>query len=85
MAVGVPDQLREEGPAFAAKVPGHIVPALDTTGGHSYLVHRHGWLCGTPGITPSVGLQQSFRGGVMRGARRRRPARRQFSGEGDLL
>ena len=40
---------------------------VDITGGHSYLVHRHGWLCGTPGITPSVGLQQSFRGGIYGG------------------
>ncbi len=51
---------------FAARVPGHIVP-VDISGGHSYLVHRHGWLCGTPGITPSVGLQQSFRGGLYGG------------------
>jgi uncharacterized protein (TIGR00266 family) len=51
---------------FAAKVPGHIVP-VDISGGHSYLVHRHGWLCGTPGITPSVGMQQSFRGGLYGG------------------
>lgn len=51
---------------FAAKVPGHIVP-VDITPGQSYLVHRHGWLCGTSGITPSVGLQQSFRGGLYGG------------------
>src|ERR1700759_2869908 len=48
--------------AFAAKLPGHIVP-VDVTPGHSYLVHRHGWLCGTAGITPSIALQQTFRGG----------------------
>ncbi|MEZ0065799.1 uncharacterized protein (TIGR00266 family) [Streptacidiphilus sp. MAP12-20] len=52
--------------AFAAKVPGHIVP-VDITPGRSFMVHRHGWLCGTPGITPSVGLQQSFRGGLWGG------------------
>ena len=60
---------RYDGPGsvtFAAKVPGHIVP-VDISGGHSYLVHRHGWLCGTPGITPSVGLQQSFRAGLYGG------------------
>lgn len=65
---------RYDGPGsvtFAAKVPGHIVP-VDISGGHSYLVHRHGWMCGTPGITPSVALQQSFRGGL-------------FGGEGFLL
>jgi len=60
---------RYDGPgsiSFAAKVPGHIVP-VDISGGHSYLVHRHGWMCGTPGITPSVALQQSFRGGLFGG------------------
>jgi uncharacterized protein (AIM24 family) len=51
---------------FAAKVPGHIVP-VDISPGQAYLVHRHGWLCGTPGITPSIGLQQSFRGGIYGG------------------
>jgi uncharacterized protein (AIM24 family) len=63
-----------EGPgmvAFAAKVPGHIL-AVDITQGRHYYVHRHGWLCGTPGIIPSVGVQQSFRGGM-------------FGGEGFLL
>jgi uncharacterized protein (TIGR00266 family) len=52
--------------AFAAKMPGHIVP-VDISSGQSYLVHRHGWLCGTPGITPSIGLQQTFRGGMWGG------------------
>jgi uncharacterized protein (TIGR00266 family) len=52
--------------AFAAKIPGHIVP-IDITPGHPYLVHRHGWVCGTAGITPSIGLQQSFRGGLWGG------------------
>jgi uncharacterized protein (AIM24 family) len=60
---------RYEGPgmvAFAAKVPGHIAP-VDITPGRDYYVHRHGWLCGTPGIVPSVGLQQTFRGGMFGG------------------
>jgi uncharacterized protein (TIGR00266 family) len=52
--------------AFAAKVPGHIVP-VDVTPGQAFLVHQHGWLCGTAGITPSIGLQQSFRGGLWGG------------------
>jgi uncharacterized protein (AIM24 family) len=58
-----------EGPGsitFAAKVPGHIMP-VDIAPGQAYYVHRHGWLCGTPGITPSVGLQQTFRGGMWGG------------------
>jgi uncharacterized protein (AIM24 family) len=52
--------------AFAAKLPGHIMP-VDITQGQGFFVHRHGWLCGTPGITPSIGLQQSFRGGMWGG------------------
>jgi len=51
---------------FAAKMPGHIRP-IDVAPGQAFFVHRHGWLCGTPGITPSVGLQQSFRGGMWGG------------------
>ncbi|MGH9109201.1 MAG: AIM24 family protein [Acidimicrobiales bacterium] len=52
--------------AFAAKLPGRIFP-LDITEGAGFLVHRHGWLCATPGVTPTVGLQQSFRGGLFGG------------------
>jgi uncharacterized protein (TIGR00266 family) len=51
---------------FAAKLPGRIFP-IEVTPGNGFLVHRHGWLCGTPGIIPSVGLQQSFRGGIWGG------------------
>lgn len=60
---------RYEGPGaitFAAKVPGHIMP-VDIAPGHAYFVHRHGWLCGTQGITPSIGLQQGFRAGMYGG------------------
>jgi len=52
--------------AFAAKMPGRIFP-MEVAPGQGYLVHRHGWLCGTPGIVPTVGLQQSFRGGLWGG------------------
>jgi uncharacterized protein (TIGR00266 family) len=51
---------------FAAKMPGRIFP-IDVSPAGGFLVHRHGWLCGTPGITPSVGLQQTFRGGMFGG------------------
>ena len=51
---------------FASKVPGRIFP-IEVAPGHGYVVHRHGWLCGTPGITPSVALQQTFRGGLWGG------------------
>lgn len=57
--------------AFAAKLPGHIV-ALDVVPGQGYLVHRHGWVCGTPGIVPTMGFQQSL-GGML------------FGGEGFVL
>lgn len=53
--------------AFAAKLPGRIFPVEITAGG-GYLVHRHGWLCATPGVQPTIGLQQSFRGGLYGGA-----------------
>ncbi len=52
--------------AFASKVPGHIVP-VDVAPGQGFLVHRHGWLAGTPGVSASVGLQHSFRGGMWGG------------------
>jgi uncharacterized protein (TIGR00266 family) len=51
---------------FAAKMPGRIFP-IEITSAGGYLVHRHGWLCGTSGITPTVGMQQSFRGGLWGG------------------
>ncbi len=52
--------------AFAAKLPGRIFP-VEVAPGAGFLVHRHGWLCATPGVTPTVGLQQSFRGGLWGG------------------
>jgi len=58
-----------EGPgqvSFAAKVPGHIL-GIEVSPGESYLVHKHGWLCGTPGVRPGVGLQHSVRGGLFGG------------------
>jgi uncharacterized protein (TIGR00266 family) len=52
--------------AFASKVPGHIVP-VDVAPGQHFMVHRHGWLAGTPGVSASVGFQHSFRGGLWSG------------------
>jgi uncharacterized protein (TIGR00266 family) len=49
--------------AFAAKLPGRIFE-IAIEPGQGYLVHRHGWVCGTDGIVPSVGLQQTIRGGL---------------------
>jgi uncharacterized protein (TIGR00266 family) len=52
--------------AFGAKLPGRIFP-IEIGPGQGYLVHRHGWVCGTDGIVPTVGLQQTFRGGMWGG------------------
>ena len=57
--------------AFAARLPGSIRP-VDVTAGRELMVHRHGFLAGTPGIQISAGFQQSFSAGV-------------FAGEGFLL
>lgn len=57
--------------AFAAKLPGKIIP-IDLAAGSEYLCHRRGFLAGTPGVQIDVALQQSFRGGI-------------FGGEGFLL
>ena len=51
--------------AFAAKMPGSIMP-VDLTGGE-YMVHRRGFLAGTPGIQISAGFQQSFSAGIFGG------------------
>jgi uncharacterized protein (TIGR00266 family) len=60
-AVGAPGLV-----AFATKVPGHIVP-IDVRLDQPYLVHRHGFLCATPGIELSVGFQRSLGAGVFGG------------------
>jgi uncharacterized protein (TIGR00266 family) len=52
--------------AFATKVPGHILSVeVGREGG--YLVHRHGFLCGTSAIELSVGFQRSLGAGVFGG------------------
>jgi uncharacterized protein (AIM24 family) len=57
--------------AFAAKVPGHILP-IDVSEGNEFMAHRHGFLCGTQGVQLAMGFQQSIRGGI-------------FGGEGFIL
>lgn len=52
--------------AFATRVPGHILP-IAVTPAKTYLVHRHGFLCGTPGVQLSVGFQQSLGAGIFGG------------------
>jgi uncharacterized protein (TIGR00266 family) len=53
--------------AFATKLPGHIVP-MEVGAGREYMIHRHGFLCGTPQIQLSVGFQQSLGAGVFGGS-----------------
>jgi uncharacterized protein (AIM24 family) len=52
--------------AFAAKVPGSILQ-VDVPAGHSYLVHRHGFLCGTEGVQLGTGFQRSLGAGIFGG------------------
>jgi uncharacterized protein (TIGR00266 family) len=52
--------------AFASKLPGSIL-GVDVGSGNEYLVHRHGFLAGTPGIQISAGFQQSFSAGIFAG------------------
>jgi len=52
--------------AFATKLPGHIVP-VEVAPGNEYMIHRQGFLCGTPQIQISVGFQQSLGAGIFGG------------------
>jgi uncharacterized protein (TIGR00266 family) len=52
--------------SFATKLPGHIVP-IEVGAGQEYMIHRHGFLCATPQIQISVGLQQSLGAGIFGG------------------
>ena len=52
--------------AFATKLPGHIVP-VDVSPGQTYMIHRHGFLCASPGLELSVGFQQSLGAGIFGG------------------
>ncbi|MGA0561772.1 TIGR00266 family protein [Ancylobacter sp. VNQ12] len=59
----------ERGPgnvAFAAKLPGNLVE-LQVAPGRGYLVHRHGFVCGTPGIEVATAFQQTLGGAVFGG------------------
>src|ERR1700746_3827538 len=52
--------------AFATRVPGHILP-VEVRTGQTYMIHRHGFLCSTPGVDLSVGFQQSLGAGIFGG------------------
>ena len=57
--------------AFATKVPGHI-RQVDLDGSRQYMLHRHGYLCGTPDVILEIGFQQKLSAGF-------------FGGEGFIL
>ena len=61
-AVGRPGEL-----AFAAKLPGHIVP-VEVGPGREYMIHRHGFLCSTSLVQIGVGFQQSLGAGIFGGS-----------------
>jgi len=52
--------------AFAAKLPGHIVP-VEISPSMNYMVHRQGFLCGSPTLQISSGFQQSLGAGIFGG------------------
>ncbi len=60
-AVGGPGMV-----AFAAKVPGSI-HQVDIAAGHSYMIHKHGFLCATEGVQLSIGFQRALGAGLFGG------------------
>ncbi len=52
--------------AFAAKLPGQIMP-LEIRPQASYVVHRHGFMCGTRGVQLSVAFKQRLGAGIFGG------------------
>jgi uncharacterized protein (TIGR00266 family) len=52
--------------AFAAKLPGQIMP-LEIAPNGGYMVHRHGFKCAVPGVRFQVGFQQRLGAGVFGG------------------
>ena len=51
---------------FSAKLPGQIMP-VQIAPNAGFMVHRHGFMCGTPGIQFSIGFQQRLGAGVFGG------------------
>src|SRR6202049_2208985 len=52
--------------SFAAKLPGQILP-MEITPSSGYMVHRHGFMCATPGVQFSMGFQQRLGTGLLGG------------------
>jgi uncharacterized protein (TIGR00266 family) len=51
---------------FAAKLPGQILP-VQVAPNAGFLVHRHGFMCATPGVQFSIGFQQRLGAGIFGG------------------
>lgn len=52
--------------AFASRVPGAIME-VQVRPGQSFMVHRHGFLCGTDGVELTIGFQRSLGAGIFGG------------------
>ncbi len=52
--------------AFAAKVPGTIHD-VEIGPGHSYMIHKHGFLCATEGAQLQIGFQRGLGAGLFGG------------------
>lgn len=52
--------------AFSAKVPGTI-HQVDVPVGHSYMIHKHGFLCATEGVNLTIGFQRQLGAGLFGG------------------
>src|SRR5437764_1476745 len=67
--------------AFAAKLPGQILP-LEIAPNQGYMVHRHGFMCATPGVQFSIGFQQRLGAGIFGGTGFRTTGELLFPGRG---
>lgn len=52
--------------AFATKLPGSILE-IEVAPERNYIVHRHGFICGTPGIEVSTAFQNKLGGAIFGG------------------
>ena len=52
--------------AFAAHVPGSILK-IDVAPQQAYMVHKHGFVCATSGVSYGMGLQRSLGAGIFGG------------------
>jgi uncharacterized protein (TIGR00266 family) len=52
--------------AFATKLPGMIMP-IQLGAGAEYMIHRHGFLCGTEGIEVTMAFQKKLGAGIFGG------------------